>query len=78
VASRFVRQIPKQIITAQRTRTFTTTTPKMVSLVTSAADFSKAIEKGVSVVDFYATWCGPCKVFSPSIHAATAWTSPCF
>jgi thiol:disulfide interchange protein len=66
VASRlFPRQtLQKQLSTLQK-RTFTTSTVRMVNVVTSAADFKSSIKSGVSVVDFYATWCGPCKVNPP-------------
>ncbi len=28
-------------------------------------DFAKLVEEGLTVVDFFATWCGPCKMLTP-------------
>ena len=33
--------------------------------------FDKAVEKNLIIVDFYADWCGPCRMFAP-IFAETA------
>ena len=35
-----------------------------MSLIHYEKDFNKLIEEE-AVVDFYANWCGPCKMFSP-------------
>lgn len=34
----------------------------------SEEEFKKVIESGKFVVDFYADWCGPCKMLAPNLQ----------
>ena len=35
----------------------------------STANFDEEIKEGITLVDFWAPWCGPCRLITPSIEA---------
>ena len=41
-----------------------------MSKIINKSEFDQQIKEGVTVVDMYATWCGPCKIMAPAFDAA--------
>ena len=44
----------------------------MALVQVTAQNFEATIERGIVLLDWWAAWCGPCRMFAPIFEAASA------
>jgi thioredoxin 1 len=44
----------------------------MAIVQVTAGNFEATIERGIVLLDWWAAWCGPCRMFAPVFEAASA------